>query len=276
MLALILSACIILSHQHYMPDYGQRGLFWIPYLLPLPRVNHYRPVYYEYPEEEVFHDSQAFAKPLEQPNEHFGGVEGRNNHRGSDDGTDGTLGDDYPDVQLRMNKPDARLFLLGGDSTFDNPFWKTITLTLMSTVNVTRVQPCLPAGQFTGGSANVICQRKKRIALEDSPAISEDSQFAIHPSKPLPLMTTSVATIDQSNSKNRETITSSKDDMTVGDDENDRLQYPYREMRFLNNYVTVTEYSYTFNSFTVTKTVSLLSTVGVPRLVCRPSGFVVC
>lgn len=66
MLVLILSACVILSHQQFVPDYGQRALFWIPYLLPTYVINHYRPVYYDYPEDDVFHDSQTFTKPLEQ------------------------------------------------------------------------------------------------------------------------------------------------------------------------------------------------------------------
>lgn len=92
-------------------------------------------------------------------------------------------------------------------------------------------------------------------------------------------MTTSVATIGQSENVTNDMITSSKDDVITDEDVNDRPQFSNREMRFLlKNYVTMTEYSYVFNSFVATKTVSLVATGGLggARLVCRPSGYVVC
>lgn len=91
-------------------------------------------------------------------------------------------------------------------------------------------------------------------------------------------MTTSVATIGQSENVTSDMVTSSKDDVITDEDVNDRPQFSNREMRFLlKNYVTMTEYSYVFNSFVATKTVSLVATgFGGFRLVCRPSGYVVC
>lgn len=63
---IVLSGCAIISHQQLLPDYGQRGLFWLPYLLPSRHINQNQHVHYDYSEDAVFHD-QTLPEHLEQP-----------------------------------------------------------------------------------------------------------------------------------------------------------------------------------------------------------------
>ena len=88
-------------------------------------------------------------------------------------------GIEYPDAQLRTNKQDnSQRFLFGG-STFTNPFWKTATYTSVSSLNVTKIQNCIPSVNFAAGGSTVLCRKKREILL------AEDAlQFPNVPSKP--------------------------------------------------------------------------------------------
>ncbi len=62
---------------------------------------------------------------------------------------------------------------------------KTITFTFTSSLTFTSVQSCIPSAQFSPGSADVICRRKRRELVEADQGIKSDdemTQFAITPS----------------------------------------------------------------------------------------------
>ena len=65
------------------------------------------------------------------------------------------------------------------NNNFYNPFFKTATFTLTSTVTLAVVQSCVPATQLVAGAPP--CRRKRHIA--DSSSASEDGQFSIVPSE---------------------------------------------------------------------------------------------
>lgn len=97
-------------------------------------------------------------------------------------------------------------------------------------------------------------------------------------------MMTSLDTIDplydSQDVDNGDIITSSKDDLTANDQVTGRRPRLLKEMRFhVKNLASVTAYSYVFNSFVSTKTVSLVRISDLNlfvRLICLPDGYLVC
>jgi hypothetical protein len=95
---------------------------------------------------------------------------------------------DYADPQSRFKgfyqppMPQNPRFFFGGGIV--NPFLKTATFTLTSTVNITSVQVCIPVAQFTAPASTIACRRKKRQVLDSFDAFdSEHAQFPVIPSK---------------------------------------------------------------------------------------------
>jgi hypothetical protein len=90
---------------------------------------------------------------------------------------------EYPDTQSRISaikafKNGGRLFY---SSTINNPFFKTATFTLTSTVTtLASIVLCVPANNLVANPAPTCAGRKKR-EIEDS----EDNQFPIAPSETL-------------------------------------------------------------------------------------------
>jgi hypothetical protein len=98
--------------------------------------------------------------------------------------------DEYPQSRFTgfyqpsfsQQQQNARLFFGGAIA---NPFMRTATFTVTSTLSVTSVQPCISAAQFStsaGTTFSAACRRRKRQTLEAFDP-SEDTQFLIHPSK---------------------------------------------------------------------------------------------
>jgi hypothetical protein len=60
---------------------------------------------------------------------------------------------------------------------------KTITFTFTSSLTFTTVKSCIPSDQFSSGSADVTCRRKRRGIVEARGIKSDEStQFVIAPS----------------------------------------------------------------------------------------------
>ena len=91
---------------------------------------------------------------------------------------------EYPDTQSRissfkgLNKNGGRFFY---STTINNPFFKTATFTLTSTVTtLASIALCVPSNNLAAVPAPTCAGRKKR-EIEDS----EDNQFPIAPSETL-------------------------------------------------------------------------------------------
>lgn len=102
--------------------------------------------------------------------------------------------DEYPDVQSRIkwlngfkgfknkgfHSDSGRLFF---SSTINNPFYKTATFTVTSTVTTLgSIIICVPANNLAANPAPACAGRKKR-EIDDSATGPDDNQFAIIPSE---------------------------------------------------------------------------------------------
>jgi hypothetical protein len=105
---------------------------------------------------------------------------------------DVSVNDGFPDAQSRTKSSNHFLqdsfykqqahprFLYNfGSASFYNPFFKTATFTLTSTLNLLSIQNCVPAFQVT--SAAVACRRKRHNEIQDFTG----EQFSIVPSETL-------------------------------------------------------------------------------------------
>lgn len=63
------------------------------------------------------------------------------------------------------NLRNSRFLYLSGASTLTNPFYRTVTFTITSTINITNVQTCIPANQFAANAGT--CRRKRHPNLLD-------------------------------------------------------------------------------------------------------------
>ncbi|XP_045027593.1 uncharacterized protein LOC116921376 [Daphnia magna] len=184
---------------------------------------------------------------------------------------------EYADIPLERHVQGNQRFLFTATS-FSNPFWRTITFTIASMVNITSTQSCIPSSLFVAGSINVSCRRKKRGSIIDSSDVREEnSQFPVNPSKPQQLMSTAISSVEQFTRENRQfpvIIASSKDEVTLDEVSLEREQWR-KSKRFLNQFlVSLTVYSYSLSTVVSTKTITPV--LGNLQLLCRPSGYIVC
>lgn len=102
--------------------------------------------------------------------------------------------DNYLDVQSRFkglsrfrpsfSQQNPRFFLSyisGGSSV--NPFARTVTFTLTSTINITSVQTCISAALFKDAAAQNLACRRKREILDSHDENEDDNQFFISPTE---------------------------------------------------------------------------------------------
>ena len=89
----------------------------------------------------------------------------------------------FADVQSRgkvslLPEKLSQRFFFGTSATITNPFLKTATFTVSSTVTATTAVKCIVAGDFSAGSSTKACRRKRRVLpelldkLEDQSSIS--------------------------------------------------------------------------------------------------------
>jgi hypothetical protein len=105
---------------------------------------------------------------------------------------DVSVNDGFPDAQSRTKSSNHFLqdsfykqqahprFLYNfGSASFYNPFFKTATFTLTSTLNMLSIQNCVPAFQVS--PVPVACRRKRHDEIQDFTG----EQFSIVPSETL-------------------------------------------------------------------------------------------
>ncbi|XP_046459113.1 uncharacterized protein LOC124205684 [Daphnia pulex] len=182
--------------------------------------------------------------------------------------------------------------LFATSGTYTNPFFKTATFTVTSSVSLTSIVNCVPSLQLANNAAGVACRRKRSEG--DIPAdasmptfLKNNNQSWIFPSTPEKLIPTLIE-------PSYEQLSSSKDDeeLTFSDMSTMMGQHP-REKRFLfanRDQFVVKSTITTFSFFTAVSTVTrnllnpppaaqcqAVAMANVPQCVaCLPAGYVVC
>ncbi|XP_057368796.1 uncharacterized protein LOC130689879 [Daphnia carinata] len=269
---LFLSAFVAFSHQQFQHP---RGLVWIsPYTQSQqPILHEYQQALYYRPNEDV--DGRAALRRRYRPqsfpisylqNEEFATI---SQDVGEEDGVGG-------ESKIRGVDHGERLLY---SSIINNPFYKTATFTITSTVTTLgSIVRCVPANNLAAVPAPNCSGRKKR-ELED------DNQFPIVPSETLSLMPTAVPSadkgvaLDATDQPNSRGLFSSKDEAADSSESSmeDEQKDPLREKRFFGGggAASTTLTSYSFVGATATSTV-LLDPTGMNVAVCIPAGYVVC
>ncbi|KAI9559256.1 hypothetical protein GHT06_016045 [Daphnia sinensis] len=175
-------------------------------------------------------------------------------------------------------------FFFGTATTIRNPFIKTATFTLFTTISLSSVVSCIVAGDFVDAAAQAKpCRRKRYLLLDQS-----DNNNLISPSEPQNFMATAVPypsdlmrgqrqlpIFQGTSSWNNDIIQSTKEENDVGYFHSPAMSRKGQRFLFENSHyvASTTVTSYNFVSTTVTKTVDVAIDVG---LNCVPTGYVVC
>ncbi|XP_046646179.1 uncharacterized protein LOC124336419 isoform X1 [Daphnia pulicaria] len=247
---MFLSAMVVLSHQQFQRP---RGLIWAS-----PYVQHYK--------QSVYYGPIAYIPVNEDLN--FPLV------LGSQDDIDDEPQVEFDDGQSRYKgSSGGRLFY---SSTINNPFYKTATFTITSTVTTLgSVVICVPANNLVAVPSPTCAGRKKREA-DDS-----GNQFPIVPSKTLELEPTALPPRAR---ESRLLSINGNDQVLDGslvstvEVSSEKIQSDNsREKRFFGGGIaaSTTLTSYSFIAATVTSTV-LLDPTGMNVAVCLPAGYIVC
>ncbi|KAI9562587.1 hypothetical protein GHT06_010041 [Daphnia sinensis] len=277
-LVLLLSALVVMSHQQFQYRTRPRGLFWLSPYSPQRVVSNYQPaqLYNDYHlQNEIPYPIQSrpstrigeivtyFKNEELNPDVLISSAESQNDE------------EDFEslDTQARIKfyqqqqKNAGRFF---GSSTINNPFVKTATFTISSTVTtVGSIVTCVPANNLAAVPAPTCNGRKRRSDDEDN------EQFPIVPTQTLSLVPTAITRESRrlSNIDHEDTVLSSKDETFHPElSENNS-----RDKRFFGSGLAAakTVTSYSFVGATLTNTV-ILDPTGMNVAVCLPAGYVVC
>uniref|UniRef100_A0A0N8DDD5 Uncharacterized protein n=2 Tax=Daphnia magna TaxID=35525 RepID=A0A0N8DDD5_9CRUS len=281
-LIFLLSAVVALSQQQFLRPRPHGLVWWSPYLHPQPASRN------------DFHSGQSLYDDVEQeviptPARRFrpsGPIAiYQNEDLNVDLSDDGQTNDEvngpahqFPDSQQRVNVyrgfNGGRFFY---SSTINNPFFKTATFTLTSTVTtLASIVICVPANNLAANPAPA-CAGRKRRGMDDN----ETHQFPITPSETLTLTPTAVPSLElearqlfADEEKNEHELISSKE--VVNKFVPVEAEKP-REKRFFGGGIaaSTTVVSYSFIGATITSTVLLDPTAG-GLAACLPAGYVVC
>ncbi|KAI9559262.1 hypothetical protein GHT06_016051 [Daphnia sinensis] len=283
---IFLSTLMAMSHQQF-----QRTRV-VPWLSPYTSfIRNYNPLYYDNTEDVIPY--VRYSRPLRPTiysleNEDFNRdvMAVDENHDVMDDGSH----EEFADIQSRINgfkgfhHNNAGRFFYA--STINNPFLKTATFTISSTVTtVGSIILCVPANNLAAVPSPTCAGRKKR-EMDDS----EHFQFPIVPSETVKLTATALphlhtGSVNETRKPtsegqvNSNDLVSSKDEWmgTVGTPDEESKDRNARQKRLFGGGLaastTLTKYS--FVGTTLTSTV-ILDPTGQNVAVCLPAGYVVC
>ncbi|XP_057367426.1 uncharacterized protein LOC130688451 [Daphnia carinata] len=276
-LALILLALVVMSHQQFQYRTNKpRGLFWLSPYSPQRVITNYHPtqLYNDYYlQNEIpypIHSRPStrigvtYVKDEEvNPDVIISSAESQNN-----DEEDFESLDIQSRIKLYQQQQNGGRFF--GSSTINNPFIKTATFTISSTVTtVGSIVTCVPANNLAAVPAPT-CNGRKRRSDDD-----ENEQFPIVPTETLSLVPTAVTRESRqlSNILHEGAVTSSKEEFSPAE----LSEKNSREKRFFGSGVAAvkTVTSYSFVGATLTNTV-ILDPTGMNVAVCLPAGYVVC
>ncbi|XP_057368339.1 uncharacterized protein LOC130689409 [Daphnia carinata] len=274
-LIFLLSAVVDMSQQQFLRPRPHGLVWWSPYLHPQPYASN------------DFHLGQSLYDDVEQ--EHVSArrfrpsrpipvyqIEDLNADLSDDGQTNNEVNGQaqFPDSQQRVNVyrgfNEGRFFF---SSKTNNPFFKTATFTLTSTVTtVSEIIRCVPVANLAVNPAPV-CPGRKRRGMDDS----ETYQFPITPSETLKLTPTAVPSLElearqliADEQKNAHELISSKE--VVNEFVPVEAEKPRQKRFFFGGFVaSTTIFSYSFIGTAVTNTVLFN-----PPAACLPAGFVVC
>lgn len=280
-LVLLLSALVVMSHQQFQYRTKPRGLFWLSPYSPQRVISNYQPaqIYNDYylqneipypinsrPSTRIGEIVSYFKNEESNPDVIISSAESPNN----DDEDIESWGPTQARIKFYQQQQNGGRFF--GSSTINNPFVKTATFTISSTVTtVGSIVTCVPANNLAAVPAPT-CAGRKRRSDDD-----ETEQFPIVPTETLSLVPTAVPgesrQLPNIDHEDTHTVISSKDEFLPAElSENNS-----REKRFFGGGIAATKTvtSYSFVGATLTNTV-LLDPTGMMVAVCLPAGYVVC
>ncbi|XP_046459116.1 uncharacterized protein LOC124205687 [Daphnia pulex] len=320
---LVATIAVAISHQQFhrmSPPRPTRGLVWLTPYSPYnkPVLANYQPIFdnqhqdeiHEIPSKITPHSFRRKNRPSVSVtylplNEDLTFTAEEDDIQNNSEEDDGEYLDEYSDIQSRIkwfkgfNKNNGGRFIYS--STINNPFYKTATFTVTSTVTTLgSVILCVPANNLAAVPAPACAGRKKR-EIEDSadinqfpiapsetlkviPTILPVSADALQPTRESRVMSLASHTIKRNNKPNdllklvsslEEVIQTSEPAIPSKESQQQPLA-PREERLFGGGYAASTTLtSYSFIGATVTSTV-LLDPTGMNVAVCLPSGYVVC
>ncbi|KAI9559261.1 hypothetical protein GHT06_016050 [Daphnia sinensis] len=280
-LIFLVSVLIVTSHQYF--DGNQRRMPWLPPYLPHSFINENPVIVYVPVPPTMYSSSDSLSENSKQRTV---GIYFENIDDGSENLTDNQ---DFGDIQsrgkapLRTEKLGPRFFISTA-TVFTNPFFKTATFTVSSTVTVTSAVRCIPSVHFVNVAAQVNPCRRKRRFLD--PVDTHESQFAINPSEPQALVPTDLPSVNilaanhqlSIDQREKPVIDSSLDEILGGlrptmSDKNlrgKRFFFQNNKNAFVAS-STVTSYSFVSTTRTIT-----IDVVDARVLKCLPAGYRVC
>ncbi|XP_046637206.1 uncharacterized protein LOC124315517 isoform X2 [Daphnia pulicaria] len=282
-LALILSALVVISHQQFQHRTRPRELVWLSHYPHRDALDNYHPTRF-------YNDYLPY-----RPSGRIGDI-----HYQDQEFTPNVV-EDEPIVEVPVDTHSRSKGVLrwpsvvykkqnGGrffySTTINNPFLKTATFTLSSTVTtVASIILCVPANNLVAVPAPT-CAGRRRRETDDT----DIAQFPISPSETLKLIPTTLPSLGSTLPNNRESrplpinelqidhqrVYSSKDEGHSAGMLEDN-QKNLREKRFFGGGIaaSTTVTSYLFVAATLTSTV-VLDPTAMNVAVCLPAGYIVC
>ncbi|EFX67881.1 hypothetical protein DAPPUDRAFT_229109 [Daphnia pulex] len=286
-LVLILSALVVISHQQFQHRTRPRELVWLSHYPHRDALDNYHPTRF-------YNDYLPY-----RPSSRIGDIHYQNEDFNQD--FTPNIVEDEPIVEVPVDAHSRSKGVLrwpsvvykkqnGGrffySTTINNPFLKTATFTLSSTLTtVASIVLCVPANNLAAVPAPT-CAGRRRRQTEDT----DIAQFPISPSETLKLIPTTLPSLGSTLTNNRESrplpinelqidhqrVYSSKDEGHPAEMLEDNQKNP-REKRFFGGGIaaSTTVTSYSFVAATLTSTVLLDPTAG-GLAACLPAGYVVC
>ncbi|XP_046459112.1 uncharacterized protein LOC124205683 [Daphnia pulex] len=248
-------------------------------------VNKYQPLYYD--SDVVRHDVPffRFSRPIRPTPSFLYSLQNGDLSEGSRENAVETS-DEYQDTMGRINAGfnDAQGRFFYG-TTLNNPFYKTATFTVSSTVTtVGSIVRCVPANNLAANPAPTCNGRRKRDSEDPE---DQHQQFPIAPSETLKLAPTVLWSSDNGHqqlpTENPHDLLSSKDEGITAvqalpfQAEDQQQPNNYREKRLFGTGIaaSTTLTLYSFVGATLTSTV-ILDPTSKNVAVCLPAGYIVC
>ncbi|XP_057368655.1 uncharacterized protein LOC130689731 [Daphnia carinata] len=273
---IFLQTLMVISHQQF-----QRPRV-VPWLSPYSSfIRNYNPLYYDNAEDVIPHF--RYSRPLRPTIYSLQNEDFNRDVMAVDESHDMMANDsheEFANTQPRINgfkgyhNNNAGRFFYA--STINNPFLKTATFTISSTVTtVGSIVLCVPSNNLAAVPSPTCAGRKKR-EMDDS----EHFQFPIVPSETVKLATTALPYLHTANETRKPMADGqvNSNDLVSSKNEKDEEDKNAREKRLFGGGLmaaSTTVTRYLFVGTTLTSTV-ILDPTGQNVAVCLPAGYVVC
>ncbi|XP_057368653.1 uncharacterized protein LOC130689730 [Daphnia carinata] len=276
-LMFLISMLVVGTHPYFHAQL--REMPWFSPHAPRPFIDTYQPfiVYLSKPDSPTLYSSEDLAaEMLQQDGRVFQGhadsePEFQENYNAADS---------QPRVKSSLEEAKPRFFFGLQQATFTNPFYKTATFTVSSTITVSSLVRCIPAANFANVAARVTpCRRKRNLpeSLETA-----ESPVAIAPSEPL--LTAASSPTGQMQEKRlrvtgqdaHDVIMSSKGEAETFESAAAHVNLRSKRFFFPNRDAYVASTTVTSLSISTTTTTVTANPTAANGLLCLPNGYRVC